>query len=1554
MQGKHLLTLILLACAARVDGSGSTTTTRFVITFQDGNALEQYSARTENASEPLLLANATIDKWYGRRIIIRFGDDESASAFWGAVQQPGGAELLLGSNVKWIEEDFETAAEQDQTPSVLSGDDLSLAALNLKQWSMDPNEAYGMLSWINNDVKNNPVQIASGIVVAALDSGLSPTVLDAFNSIEDGYDFVSDPSMSRDGDGRDADWTDPGDWDPSIPSCGAKSSWHGTMTGSLLAARPQVDGETGNIAFSGVVPNATIMPVRVLGACKTGYASDVADAIVWAAGGYIRGMENSTKPRQPTQVILMPFSGYSGYENGGATLRRGCPSYLQSAVDLAVARNITLVASAGNNYNASVLDYFPANCRGVYSVGALNRMGRYAAYSNQGASMYMPGGDSQDQLLCMSDGKVLVPCMGTSFAAAHAAAWVAAIIGMRGYFEVPRAPGVYNSTYSSDAQSWDGTNATVTGATDVCSGFVNTYFLTKAGTGGSTQNCPANACRWGFRYGNLPSNWINFIAYNTGGVGLDEFCICTSGYYANTLAFVYTNCNGYGNADARPSGLCYTCPAAYDFFQCSACPSGYYCPGSAGYQDHCTSCGNSDCYYLEHYGYYTCTTCSAGAYWSSGDCRTTDRSCAACPAGTYSNTNNAASCTAWGVCPGGWFVAVTPSASADRVCAVCGPGGYSNTVNQASCTGCSKGYYQSSSVQTSCLECATGTYADATYSTVCKKCPTGYFQPRTGQSMCEECGPGGYSGAEGASGCTPCSPGTYQNSNKQASCVPCSIDTYASGQYATACTPCSNYGAGYFSGTGWSYCTQCNIAGSYWDRTTLACTQCPTGKYQGTGGLTYCSSCPAGTVATTTGLSACSTCGLGRYAVTAAQCADCASGTYWNSSTAGTTACTECGAESYAPGTDATPTFKATSCMLCNANQVSFAKSSSCITCQGGTYANKLTHTCDRCAAGQYSSFPDTTACSDCPAGTYAPVVWTSSCTRCSPGTYSTGGQSVCTQCAAGTWSITTGATSAETCFKCTGYYIAPVPGSVICPSRCADDIPVATSAHTSCGTQCPLGEVPRWTVLAYTDGTQDVGCISCQNISSTQFESSWSQGTCTPCKSCTATQYKAANCTDKADTSCTECPVCVLGTSYYSANCTATTPSSCLACRAACTAGYEYETRPCTLYQNRDCADCSTLCPANQYMTAACSAYQDIQCTACTNCSAGSYVSVPCNTSSNRECLPCPAGSYSSAQNSGSCTQCQAGKYAPDAGATTCLPCSVGTYVSSAGAAVCLACGEGKYSVVSGVSSCTTCPVGTYLANATTGNCSWCPGGTYSTVDGVTACKTCAAGSFSLSSVNTTACTLCQAGYYASAAKSTNCSACTTGKYANATGMSMCADCPSGTYAGTSNASACSACPAGTYMPSSGASACIACPAGTRSNRTSGSTMCNTCADGTYANSTGWSSCLACAAACVLGKTYVEVNCTASTNRVCSPCRRKQCPTDQTSNVSWCFEDGYFGCTACPAYGNDYVHLMPEYSCLTCTSRGCGETPGTYRASTCPSRASPPYMLNETYSCGR
>ncbi|MBC7655797.1 MAG: S8 family serine peptidase, partial [Frankiaceae bacterium] len=71
----------------------------------------------------------------------------------------------------------------------------------------------------------------TGVVVAVLDTGIT-THSDLAANIVAGYDFIEDIATARDGNGRDADPSDTGDW-AAMDECPGgnvkeNSSWHGT------------------------------------------------------------------------------------------------------------------------------------------------------------------------------------------------------------------------------------------------------------------------------------------------------------------------------------------------------------------------------------------------------------------------------------------------------------------------------------------------------------------------------------------------------------------------------------------------------------------------------------------------------------------------------------------------------------------------------------------------------------------------------------------------------------------------------------------------------------------------------------------------------------------------------------------------------------------------------------------------------------------------------------------------------------------------------------------------------------------------------------------------------------------------------------------------------------------------------------------------------------------------------------------------------------------------------------------------------------------------------
>lgn len=212
----------------------------------------------------------------------------------------------------------------------------------------------------------------AGVVVAVLDTGIAEHS-DLLANVLPGYDFISDAAMANDGDGRDADARDPGDW-VEANQCGGShgawsSSWHGTHVAGTIAAVAN-NGK----GVAGVAPAARIVPVRVLGRCG-GYTSDIADAIVWASGGEVDGVPTNANP---AEVINLSLGG------GGA-----CGTTFQTAINSALANGATLVIAAGNgNVNAS--NSAPANCDNVIAVGASDSDGKRSIWSSTQQSNFGP------------------------------------------------------------------------------------------------------------------------------------------------------------------------------------------------------------------------------------------------------------------------------------------------------------------------------------------------------------------------------------------------------------------------------------------------------------------------------------------------------------------------------------------------------------------------------------------------------------------------------------------------------------------------------------------------------------------------------------------------------------------------------------------------------------------------------------------------------------------------------------------------------------------------------------------------------------------------------------------------------------------------------------------------------------------------------------------------------------------------------------------------------------------------------------------------------------
>jgi serine protease len=214
------------------------------------------------------------------------------------------------------------------------------------------------------------------IVVAVIDSGILFGHPDLSGRILNGIDLITSVD-SNDGDSRDLDPSDPGDWryagkcGPGDPA--QDSSWHGSHVAGTIGA-----ASNNGMHGAGINWNSKILPVRVLGRCD-GTVADINDAIVWSAGGSVVGAPNTSTP---AKVLNLSIGG------GGQ-----CGASTQNAINGAIGAGAVVVVAAGNeNENASF--HWLSSCNGAITVGANQRQGFKSEYSNFGTAVEItaPGG----------------------------------------------------------------------------------------------------------------------------------------------------------------------------------------------------------------------------------------------------------------------------------------------------------------------------------------------------------------------------------------------------------------------------------------------------------------------------------------------------------------------------------------------------------------------------------------------------------------------------------------------------------------------------------------------------------------------------------------------------------------------------------------------------------------------------------------------------------------------------------------------------------------------------------------------------------------------------------------------------------------------------------------------------------------------------------------------------------------------------------------------------------------------------------------------------------
>jgi serine protease len=184
-----------------------------------------------------------------------------------------------------------------------------------------------------------------GVVVAVIDTGVAYDLSDyRATSFVSGWDFVNNDADPYDDNG------------------------HGTHVSGTVA-----QSTNNNSGGAGLAYGVSIMPLKVLGGDGSGFTSDIASAVYWAA-------DNGA------DIINLSLGG------GGAT------TTMRNALSYAYGKGVAIFAASGNEdspvgYPAAYDDY-------VMAVGATAYNKQRSYYSNYGTSLDIvaPGGDTSADL----------------------------------------------------------------------------------------------------------------------------------------------------------------------------------------------------------------------------------------------------------------------------------------------------------------------------------------------------------------------------------------------------------------------------------------------------------------------------------------------------------------------------------------------------------------------------------------------------------------------------------------------------------------------------------------------------------------------------------------------------------------------------------------------------------------------------------------------------------------------------------------------------------------------------------------------------------------------------------------------------------------------------------------------------------------------------------------------------------------------------------------------------------------------------------------------------
>ena len=194
---------------------------------------------------------------------------------------------------------------------------------------------------------------------------------------------------------------------------GGTDGSHATSVAGLAAG--------GSADATGVAPSSSLLSIRVTG-------TDGASDIFSVARGIYAAVDAGAS------VINVSLGGYA------------TSVVLSEAVDYALAANVAVVASAGNDQAAHLV--WPAAYTGVVSVGAVDGIGRQAIFSNSGPSLQLTAPGYAIRTVGAGGSRVLFS--GTSASAPVVAGSIAALLSLTPGLNALQAADLL-ATYSTDA-----------------------------------------------------------------------------------------------------------------------------------------------------------------------------------------------------------------------------------------------------------------------------------------------------------------------------------------------------------------------------------------------------------------------------------------------------------------------------------------------------------------------------------------------------------------------------------------------------------------------------------------------------------------------------------------------------------------------------------------------------------------------------------------------------------------------------------------------------------------------------------------------------------------------------------------------------------------------------------------------------------------------------------------------------------------------------------------------------------------------------------------------